>query len=371
VSDVPVGVLLSGGVDSALIAAMIAERDSGSTKTFTVGYDVGNVSELDQARRVARQLHTDHHELVMDQADVSRRVPAVLGVLDQPLADPAIIPLHAVCELARRQVTVVLAGEGADELFGGYPRYRWLIRSTQVKRILPERWAAVGARRLASLSLGSSVARLSDVLAPQPTLERHLDWVTAHRREARPALYGPRLQSLSYSSSALASLAPHVEGFAGELGADAFMQLDQRHWLPEDVLYKSDRAGMLNSLEVRAPYLGRSLAEFANSVRGPTHLAGGGKHLLREAVGQYLPHRAGSRRKTAFRVPGGEWLRGPLRPVLEDQLARGTLVNEGFIDRECMREAMAEHFGGRNRTSILWPVLACGLWLDRYAGRDR
>jgi asparagine synthase (glutamine-hydrolysing) len=369
VSDVPVGVFLSGGVDSTLVTAMVAEATPRVPQTFTVGYDVGEVSELAEARLVAERLGTEHHELVIDQADVARRVPAVLAELDQPLADPAVIPVHAVSELARRHVTVVIGGEGADELFGGYPRYRWLIRSTQLKRVLPERYAAVGARALSFPPFGTHAARLADVIAPQTTLERHLDWVTAHRRHARGGIYGPAMSDRAFSDVSLISLATHLDGFHGELGVDAFMQLDQRHWLPDDVLYKVDRAGMLNSVEIRAPYLARELAEFANSVRAATHLAGYGKKLLRNALNAYFPNERARRRKTAFRVPGAQWLRGPLYPILEDQLAWGTAVREGFIDGDSLRRTMSEHAGGKDRTSILWPVMALGLWLDRFVGR--
>lgn len=371
VADVPVGIFLSGGVDSTLVAAMAAAALPRAPETFTVGYDVGEVSELAEARRVADQLGTVHHELMIDEADVARRVPAVLGKLDQPLADPAVIPVHAVSELARRHVTVVVGGEGADELFGGYPRYRWLIRSTQVKRVLPERYAARGARVLAFPAFGPQAARLADVIAPQTTLERHLDWVTARRRHARPAMYGPALSDRADSSGSLRSLAPHLDGFGGgELGVDAFMQLDQRHWLPDDVLYKVDRAGMLNSLEIRAPYLGSEVAEFANSIRGAAHVSGHGKNLLRGALTSYFPNERGRRRKTAFRVPGPEWLRGPLRPVLEDQLESGTVVREGFVDADFLRANLRAHISGKDRTLILWPVMALGLWLDGFAGRS-
>ena len=369
VSDVPVGIFLSGGVDSALIASLVSAHSATRPQTFTVGYDVGNVSELDEARWTANQLGTEHHELVLGEADVARRVPTVLGALDQPLADPAVIPLHAVSELAHRQVSVVVGGEGADELFGGYPRYRWLIRSTQVKRVLPDRYAALAARTLVSLPLGANATRLADVLAPQTTLERHLDWVTANRRSVRGGLYGAALRSRANSRSALDTFVPQLEGFDGELGADAFMQLDQGHWLPEDVLFKADRAGMLNSLEIRTPYLAREVAEFANSVRASTHLAGGGKRLLRGALSHYLPQRGSRRRKTAFRVPGAEWLRGPLRPLLADQIDHGTLAGEGFVDRDFLRRAAEAHDAGAEMSSVLWPVMALGVWLDSYAGR--
>jgi asparagine synthase (glutamine-hydrolysing) len=205
-------------------------------------------------------------------------------------------------------------------------------------------------------------------VGPQTTLERHLDWVTADRRHRRPALYGPRLGARAYSDVALRSLESHLNGFLDEFGTDAFMQLDQRHWLPDDVLFKVDRAGMMNSLEIRAPYLARDVAEFANSVAAGTHLAGRGKALLRTALGKVLPNQGVRRRKIAFRVPGEEWLRGPLRNVLDQQVRGGTLVSEGLIDRDFIAVTAREHAAGLDRTAILWPLLSLGLWLDRYMG---
>jgi len=137
VADVPVGVFLSGGVDSTLVASVAAAQSSHRLKTFTVGYDTGAVNETERAREVAARLHSEHHEVTLTQADVAERAPRVLAALDQPLADRATIPLHALSEFARPRVTVALGGEGADELFGGYPRYRWLERARRVQAAMP------------------------------------------------------------------------------------------------------------------------------------------------------------------------------------------------------------------------------------------
>ena len=369
ISDVPVGVFLSGGVDSGLIAAMITASTSSPPPTFTVGYDTGDVSELAQARRTVAQLRTDHHELLLGQADVADRVPAVLSVLDQPLADPALIPLHALAEMARRHVTVVVGGEGADELFGGYPRYRWLALARRLQDLLPASGAALATRMLTVRALGPRASRLAAVVARQSTAARNLDWVTLGRRHERAALYGPRLRDLADDDRVLAELAPFLDGTEQDVAPSAVMVLDQRHWLPDDVLYKADRAGMLNSLEIRTPYLAREVAEFANGVPITSHLAGEGKALLRHALEGYVEHPRPHRRKTAFRVPGGDWLRGALRPLLLDQAQHGTLVTEGYVDRAYLQAATAAHLGGEERTPMLWPILALGLWLDRVAGR--
>jgi asparagine synthase (glutamine-hydrolysing) len=370
ISDVPVGVFLSGGVDSGLIAAMVTTVSGTPPPTFTVGYDTGDVSELVQARQTAAHLGTDHHELVLRESDAAERVPAVLAGLDQPLADQAMIPLHAVSELARRHVTVAVGGEGADELFGGYPRYRWLARARRLERVLPARGAALAGQVLSHPAWGPRGSRLADVVARQTTLERNLDWVTAGRRHQRAVLYGPALSAWADSDGVLNDLAPFL-GVAGrDVDPGSVMQLDQRHWLPDDVLYKADRAGMLNSLEIRTPFLSRELAEFANGVSVDSHLAGDGKALLRGALAQYVDQPGRRWRKTAFRVPGASWLRGPLRPLLVDLSSSGTLVSEGLVDRGYLNAVVSEHLGGADRTQVLWPLLAFGVWLDRWAGRQ-
>jgi asparagine synthase (glutamine-hydrolysing) len=374
VADVPVGVFLSGGVDSTLLAALAARQSHVPIQTFTVGYDVGAVSELDAARLTAARLGSEHHELVLSEAEAAARVPAVLARLDHPLADQALVPLQAVAELARSRVTVALGGEGADELFAGYPRYRWLARASAAA-VLPAPLAALGARAIAAAPLGHRGARMADVLAPGSTIERHLDWVSAGRREHRASLYGPRLGAFVADGGAREALAARLGapgGWApnsrGELDAGELMRLDQLQWLPDDVLMKADRAGMLVSLEVRAPYLSRELAEFAAGVDPSVHLAGSGKQLLRRVLDRLAPGVPG-RRKTAFRAPAGDWLRGPLAATMAEQVRAGTLYEEGWFARAPVERLVREHVtGAHDRTALLWPLLALGLWLDRWRG---
>jgi asparagine synthase (glutamine-hydrolysing) len=367
ISDVPVGVFLSGGVDSTLIAALAARHSREPLKTFTVGYEVGTVSETGPARAAARRLGAEHHELVLTQEDVGRRVPGLLAALDQPLADQALVALHAVAELARREVTVIVGGEGADELFAGYPRYRWLARASALDGLVPARLATRAAQALRDRGRSTSAARLADVLQPQPPLERHIDWVTDRRRHLRPVLYGPALRSRMRDQR------PPIGGEESLDGRDIagwFMHLDQCSWLPDDVLVKADRAGMLVSLELRTPYLHRELAEFAASVPVAAHTANEGKALLRAVMRQVVPG-ATRRPKAAFRVPAADWLRGPLRPTLDAQLANGSLYEEGWFDRGQMSRIVEELVSGRREWShVVWPVMALGLWLDHLRGAD-
>jgi asparagine synthase (glutamine-hydrolysing) len=369
IADVPLGVFLSGGLDSTLIAALAARTSPKPIKTFTVGYDTGAVSETAQARRTARELGTEHHELVLTRAQLLRRVPALLAGMDQPLADQALVSLHAIAEHARCDVTVAIGGEGADELFGGYPRYRWLQRSERLGRALPARLAS-GLSLLAARAQHPRAARLGDVLRPGEPLDRHLDWVTAGRRYLRPRLYGPALRGIPHHGLT-GDLAGRLNGASDGHLIRRLMMLDQLHWLPDDVLVKADRAGMRVSLELRTPYLNRELAELAGTVPERVHVAGGGKALLRALLARSAPAAARRRPKKAFRVPAADWLRGPLAPLVERQLAHGSAFAEGWFDRGEAAALVAEHrSGARDRSDAIWPLLAFGLWLDRIRGRE-
>jgi asparagine synthase (glutamine-hydrolysing) len=372
IADVPVGVFLSGGVDSTLVAAVAARESSKRLQTFTVGYDTGSVDETDRAREVAVQLDSDHHEVTLTRADVAQRTPDLLASLDQPLADRALVPLHALSEFARPRVTVALGGEGSDELFGGYPRYRWLRRARRLEATLPERArGSLGVLRHAR-QLGSAGQRMSR-FAPAPLLERNLDWTTARRRQRRDELYGPRLLAVD-RTRLLADLTLTAGELDGTPVVRWLMHLDQVHYLPDDVLVKSDRASMLASLEMRTAFLHAGLAELAGSLDSSLHLDGGGKTLVHEMLASEQITPARSRRgyrKTAFRVPAAEWLRGPLAPVLAEQLERGTIYAEGYFDRQAAGALVREHLAGaRDHSEELWPLLSLGLWADRFHGLD-
>jgi asparagine synthase (glutamine-hydrolysing) len=368
VADVPVGVFLSGGVDSTLIAALAARAASGRVKTFTVGYADGSVNETEPARLTADALGTDHHEIVLDRDSVAARVPSVLASLDQPLADQALMPLHAVAEFARREVTVAIGGEGADELFGGYPRYRWLSRRVPFGGLLPASAPGAAVGRGSAHGRMERVSRLAEVLSRQSLSDRNLDWISARRRHLRDGLYGPAMAGID-ANAVSETLAGRAHSLNGVAPATALMHADQLQWLPDDVLMKADRAGMLVSLEVRTPYLHRELAEFAGTVSLHHHLEPTGKSILRELLGKALPERP-SGRKTAFRAPASGWLRGPLAPLFEDQLRSGAVYSEGWLDRTAVRRMFERHRDGSGDFAFaLWPVLALGVWLDAFRSR--
>ena len=366
IADVPVGVFLSGGTDSTLIAALAATHTT-QLKTFTVGYDVGNVSETATARSTAQTLGTDHHELILSSNDLAARAPALLASLDQPIADQALVAANAVALHARREVKVVIGGEGADELFGGYPRYRWLERADRLHRVMPSGLGRRGALALRTLPQRARARRLADVLIPQSSPERHLDWVTDQRRGLRLQFYGDRLTAINPNGQVLDVIAHRLREYRDLQLSDRYMRLDQGLWLPDDVLAKADRASMLVSLEVRTPYLQRELAEFAAGLPASTHLAGNGKALLRSVLSDVLGGERDRRAKTAFRVPAADWLRGPLASALTAQVEQGAMFAEGWFDRGAVEPIVRQHLHGQgNWTHVLWPLFAFGLWLDRF-----
>jgi asparagine synthase (glutamine-hydrolysing) len=370
IADVPLGVLLSGGVDSTLVAALSASHSNCPIKTFTVGYEVEHVSETKAARRCAEVIGSDHREIVLSDADVAERVPRVLRAMDQPLADQALIPNHAVAELARGEVTVAIGGEGADEVFGGYPRYRWLTHAEKLHRVVPASAMSTAHAALCQLPLKGRLRRLRDLTAPCSALERNVQWVTEGRAGLSPSLFGPALAGGASRRVMRGGLASLLETCSDVGVCDGLMLLDQESWLPDDVLVKTDRASMMVSLEVRTPYLNRELTEFATSVPGDLHRRGGGKLLLRSVLAKVLPA-AAQRRKAGWLAPASEWLRGPLAPILDTQVRRGCLFSEGWFDRAQVAACVRQHAAGTHElSSPLWALLALGLWLDRFRGHE-
>ena len=373
IAEVPVGVFLSGGVDSTLVAALAARNTRHTVKTFAVGYDTGSVNETGSARRAAQLIGTEHYEVTLTEADVRGRVPRVLAALDQPIADQALVASHALAECARQSVTVAVGGEGADELFCGYPRYRWLQAAARLHSVVPSGVISGLARLSPPGRTHKRLARMAQLLGPAPIMETNRTWTSSGRSELLPRLGGPALsRPAQQQRSGRAANGP--PGATGETAAPAAlaMWLDQTGWLADDILAKADRSSMLVSLEVRTPYLDRRLAEFANSLPIGVHCKRGGKPLLRGVLRRVLPDGNWSGSKTAFRVPSAEWLRGPLAYALTSQVGSGAAFEEGWFDGGAARQMVDDHLARRSDWShALWPLLAFGLWLDRVRGRQR
>jgi asparagine synthase (glutamine-hydrolysing) len=368
IADVPVGVLLSGGVDSATLAALAAQESGERVRTFSIGFRERSFDELERARLVARRYDTDHHELIVEP-DVAELLTRLAEVFDEPLADSSAVPTYLVSELASQHVKVALSGEGGDELFGGY--YTYVADS-----IAP--WAGKPAAALRPLveRLPSSSARVSfDYKAKRfarggalPPLERHHAWKEIFSPELRAELLaGPPAPDFD-------PLDVYRERYAATAGAQPLARLqdvDRDIYLVDDLLVKTDRASMAHSLEVRVPFLDTAVTDLALAVPSSRHLLGWQrKRLLRRAVAPLLPKRILYGRKRGFSIPAAAWLRGELLPFARDVLSSDAIRRQGLFRPDAVERLMTEHASGQaDHSRQIWCLMTLGLWLERYGAR--
>ncbi len=364
VSDVPVGVLLSGGIDSSAITALAAQESGERVATFSVGFEERSFDELERARLVARRYGTDHHELVL-RPDIAEVLTRIAAAYDEPSGDSSALPTFLVCELAARHVKVVLSGEGGDELFGGYQTYvadRLAPVAGPVARVLQpalERLPSGNTR----VPLDYKLKRFARA-AHLPPLERHHGWKEIFapdlRRELTPALQG---------ADPLALYRARFAETAGAAPLARLQDVDIGLYLADDLLVKTDRMSMAHSLEARVPFLDPAVADLAlalpsrHKVLGPST-----KRLLRRAVAPLVPPEIARGRKRGFSIPAAAWLRGPLLPFAREVLAPDRLRADGVFDPFVVDRLLGRHAAGTEDLSRqLWGLLAFTLWRRRAA----
>lgn len=364
IADVKVGVLLSGGVDSSALAAAVRKVGSQDLHTFTVAFDgKGAYDEREYARVVARRLDADHHEMVITPVFFARSLGTVLDRLDDPVADAAVLPLFHVCGLARQEVTVLLSGQGADEILGGYHLERVL---AQIRALLRFR-RVPGARRLAAF-LGrrdpkrayllkweelrtASAGQLPGRIRYDLTLPLEPALLATLLKDPPPPPYDRTLDALYME------VPPH----RGPL--DAILSVLFKGWLADNLLCHSDRMSMAHSLEMRVPFLDGPLVDFAFTLPEARKVAGScTKAVLKAyAVEAGIPHSLAYRRKKGFPVPWGAWVRGPLRPFVEEVLEGASWMDLHFR-REGLRAVLREHLQGTDHGLLLWNLTVLAHW---------
>jgi asparagine synthase (glutamine-hydrolysing) len=363
VSDVPVGVLLSGGVDSCTLAALAAEEATYPLRTFSIGFEERSFDELDDARRVAERYGTVHRELVI-RPDAALLLPALAEAFDEPFADSSALPTFLVSQLAAKDVKVALSGEGGDELFGGYYTYAADLLAERVGglatplRPLVERLPT--STRKASLDYR---AKRFVRAAHLPPLERHHGWKEIFDADARAQLRGG-----ANGFDPVAVLRARFDETSGAEVLARLQDVDLGVYLVDDLLVKTDRASMAHSLEARVPFLDPVVTSFALSL--PTRQKVRGlrkKVLLRKAVSPLLPREIVHARKRGFSIPAAAWLRGELEPFARETLAPETLRRQGFFRPEPVQRLIDEHVTGKQDNSRqLWGLLAFTLWHERH-----
>jgi asparagine synthase (glutamine-hydrolysing) len=381
-SDVPLGALLSGGIDSSVVVALMQEASARPVKTFTIGFREEEFDEASHAARVARHLGTEHTDLLLTAGDAQRLVPRLPDIFDEPFADPSQLPTLLVSQLARQHVTVALCGDGGDELFGGYNRYvygtRVLPRVNRIPRLIRRclgaglnlvpaaTWA--GANRVA-VGLGAGVAgqrageqvhKLANLMNAASTAEMYQSLLSAWQQPQHLVRGG--LNGHDQHPGILDGRGP------GQL-LDRMMLADQMTYLPDDLLAKVDRASMAVSLEVRAPLLDHRVAEYSWRLPRGLKVRGTiGKWILRQVLYRHVPRALVERPKMGFSVPIDRWLRGPLRTWGESVLHDNGCRNDGLLDGAAVASAWKDlQEGGRSSGAALWAVLMFQAWRARWA----
>ncbi|TMC82091.1 MAG: asparagine synthetase B [Chloroflexi bacterium] len=365
----PLGVFLSGGIDSSAVTAMMTQL-GGDVKSFSVGFAERSFDEAGHARAVARHLGTDHHELMLEPRMLLDLVPRLPVLLDEPLGDASIIPTYLLSAFTRQHVKVALGGDGGDELFAGYPTLQahrlagyYLRAPRAVRRGLVE----PVVRRLpvsrGNLSFDYRAKRFVSG-AGYPVAERHQRWMGSFSSEERMAVLSREVRG----SLAALNGDSAVEDYGSLDPLNQVLMIDMRMYLENDILVKLDRASMMASLEGRVPLLNNDFVAYATGLPLSLKLRGlRSKFLLKRALRGILPERILNRPKKGFGIPVAEWFRGPLREQMLSVLSPERIGSEGFFDPAAVGGLVGEHLAGRrDNRKQLWTLFAFELWYQGY-----
>ncbi len=371
-SEVPLGAHLSGGIDSSIIVALMAEATS-QVKTFSVGFEEGAFSELAYARQIVERYNTEHHEFILTFENIPETLAAILAHTGEPFADPSALPLWHLARLTRQHVTVALNGDGGDEAFAGYQRY-WLdpwanrylkLPGLLTRGLLPRILHALPdpANRPVGGSLLNGLKRLA-LLPHVPPHASILRWSSYFSVEQKSRLWREAFHPLlDYRQPERALVAQYAAAQA-KTPLDSTLHADITTYLPGDLLVKADRMTMAHSLEGRSPFLDYALMEWA--ARLPTHCkvrGRTGKYLLRKAFADKLPERIAGRGKQGFGIPVGAWFRGPLERWARDMLLSADSPLQTWFNPSAMAQLLTEHTTGRaDHGKRIWALAALGVW---------
>ena len=368
IADVPVGVLLSGGVDSTGVLSLAVDQTNKKISTFTVGFSGKEVAdERPYAKLAAERFGTQHYEMTITAEDFAAFLPKYVWHMEEPVCEPPAIALYYVSKLARNHVTVLLSGEGGDEAFAGYSNYRNLLWLERVKRGGP----LVNNAIAGGMSLANSLFNFSRLAKYVPLInDRFPDYY--YGRTSNPhRTTGNGLGSVystdflrgvdrEFSLEPVRTLQAHVRGHET---LDAMLYIDSKTWLPDDLLIKADKMTMANSIELRVPLLDHKVLEFAASLPSKFKLNGlTTKFILKKALSQKIPAEIRDRKKTGFPVPYESWLRTDLKDLVWDVLMDSRTINRGYFGRAAIEKLLRANSNGTNCSKDIFSLLTLELW---------
>jgi asparagine synthase (glutamine-hydrolysing) len=363
-SEVPLGAFLSGGVDSSAVVAMMASGGNEGVTTCSIGFNDPEFDETQYATQVAQRYRTHHHAQIVDKDDYGL-IDTLAHLYDEPFADSSAIPTYRVCQLARRHVTVALSGDGGDENFAGYRRYRFAMAEHSVRSRVPE-----VIRKPLFGTLGSLYpkadwaprmfrAKTTFEALARDLVEGYFHGVSRLADRQREQLFSPSFRTELQGYRAIDVMRGHAAQAPTDDPLALIQYLDFKTWLPGDILTKVDRASMAHSLEVRVPLLDHTFCEYAASLPNEVKLRGGeGTYVLKKALEPHLPHDIMYRDKKGFSIPLASWLRGPLRQATRDAVLGARLLDTGIFDRDYLEQLVTQHESGASDHSVaLWSLM--------------
>jgi asparagine synthase (glutamine-hydrolysing) len=372
-ADVPLGMFLSGGIDSTAIAAVMSQMVDGPISTFSVAFDVPEANELPYARVVAQAFQTQHHEVLVDPADFAAALPHLIWHEDEPIAHPSSVALYFVAQLAQRYVKVVLTGEGSDELLAGYYRYRKTILNLSAAKVY-NRFTTDTirnliydlARRVSPSSIRRKLPRTFLALSPDVD-SIYFDNFAVFSRAMQTQLLSPELADQIGKLDPYAGMHQYFDAYPSASLLQRLLYTDLKTYLHE-LLMKQDQMSMAASIESRVPFLDHKLVEYSTALPDQMKLHGWTtKHVLREAMKGVIPDSILKRPKMGFPVPLGRWLRGPFRHLVDDYITGERTLSRGLFQADFVRRLVDEHASERaDHTERLWALLNFEMWQRQF-----
>lgn len=372
-SDVPLGVFLSGGIDSSMLTALAAQVSSVKLHTFSIGFEESSYDESRYAQQVARHCGVEHHHEVLSRRRAVELLPDAMRILDEPFGDASILPTFLLSKFTSQRVKVALGGDGGDELFAGYPAFQ-AHKVTEKLSFLPTSWRDSLIRLVRHVPVSHRYASLDFLLQQflkgagiSPEIRFFL-WMGFFGNEEKRRLLAPEMQRSLLRRNPFEDVINHVRQSGLVSDFERILYLCMKMYLQDDILVKVDRASMANSLEVRVPYLDHQLVEYAAGIQSVYKLRGlTTKYVLKLAARDLLPRNIIHRRKAGFMIPLASWIEQDLRGLVEDVCSTAALKQDGLFQPDYVRSLLDSHFQHkRDYRKLIWSLLAFLIWRGNY-----